>query len=161
VCDGFFTGLTVEPSPKFIFAKVTNPLDWSVNCTVNGAGRNWDCRKARRDRSGRVCDRDGMTCAAGLTTGTGDGQCRSEAAGAAVNVRRALRRTVGRAVTKSFQFQETGLPVEVSENCTVNGAWPLVGLAVKLAIGADATAVDDNRGAVGRANLVGGAGREA
>jgi len=37
-----------------------------------------------------------------------------------------------------FQFQETGLPVEVSENWTARGAWPLVGLAVKLATGADA-----------------------
>src|SRR5437899_3401443 len=37
VCDGFCTELCAEPSPKFQSQAVIVPVDWSVNCTVNGA----------------------------------------------------------------------------------------------------------------------------
>ena len=33
-----------------------------------------------------------------------------------------------------FQLQLVGFPLDVSVNCTVRGAWPEVGLAVKLAL---------------------------
>jgi hypothetical protein len=33
-----------------------------------------------------------------------------------------------------FQLHDVGLPVEVSVNCTAKGAWPELGLALKLAV---------------------------
>src|SRR5438445_13396077 len=36
VCDGFWV-VPVEPSPKLQFHEAGLPVDWSVNCTVNGA----------------------------------------------------------------------------------------------------------------------------
>jgi len=38
-------------------------------------------------------------------------------------------------LSPKFQFQLVGIPVEVSVNRTVSGAGPLVGEAVKLAMG--------------------------
>ena len=35
-----------------------------------------------------------------------------------------------------FQDQAVGFPVEESVKCTASGAWPLLGLALKLATGA-------------------------
>ena len=36
MCDGLWVVLD-DPSPKLQFQPVTGPLDWSVNCTANGA----------------------------------------------------------------------------------------------------------------------------
>ena len=36
MCDGFPAELWAEPSPKFQSQVEMLPLDWSVNCTLNG-----------------------------------------------------------------------------------------------------------------------------
>jgi hypothetical protein len=36
VCDGFCVELD-DPSPKLQLHETTGPVDWSVNCTLNGA----------------------------------------------------------------------------------------------------------------------------
>ena len=38
------------------------------------------------------------------------------------------------APSPKFQLQDVGLPVDVSLNCTANGAWPEDGLALKPAV---------------------------
>jgi hypothetical protein len=125
-----------EPSPKFQLHAVRLPVDVSVNCTVKGA-----------------CPLEGLAVKLAIGGGGGGGAVVTTIVSLLLLV--ALPESVTVSVTvkfpalvnvwvgfsvatvgepsPKFQLHAVGLPVEVSVNCTVRDACPVVGSAVKLA----------------------------